>query len=429
MSRKKYRVVTLGCRTNQYESQAFRDQLEGMDFSKADDHEEADLCIVNTCTVTANADSDSRHQIRSLARKNPNAKIVVTGCMAEREKDSVLAMEGVTHVIPNLEKDHLLNTVFPDHDIPEFSIKHFDSHTRAFVKVQDGCNSFCSYCVIPYVRGRSRSRSIPDVVKEVKDLLASGFKEVVITGINVGDFDGGKSKKNGETPDTLANLVREIDALDGLERLRISSIDPDEVDDDLLDAVVNGRKTCHSMHIVLQAGSNSVLKRMRRKYTRQMFLDTVDRLKAASPRFTFTTDIIVGFPGETEADFQETIDMVNEVKFAKVHMFPYSKRPQTLAAKYPDQVPPHISKDRKHRLLAQSEQVAFELCEQFVGQQMVVLTESGQDADPSHGSRSFGHTENFLPVWIQGSYQPNELVTVRLVSNHPDGLLGEVVTS
>ncbi len=169
--------------------------------------------------------------------------------------------------------------------------------------------------------GRSRCRPVEDILKEVEELVASGFREIVLTGINIGDFDGGGSS-------TLAELVRLVDNIDGVERLRISSIDPDEVDDDLLDAVINGKKTCHSMHIVLQSGSNVVLKRMNRKYTRQMFMESIERLQAASPRFTFTTDIIVGFPGETERDFQETLEVMEEVKFAKVHMFPYSDRPQ-----------------------------------------------------------------------------------------------------
>jgi threonylcarbamoyladenosine tRNA methylthiotransferase MtaB len=254
-SKKKFKIVSLGCRTNQYESQAYHDQLVALGYTAAQDHEDAEICIVNTCTVTESADSSSRHAIRQLARENQGAKLLVTGCFAERQPQVVEKIEGVTHVVPNRDKDQLLATIFPEEDLPEFSIKHFDAHTRAFVKVQDGCNSFCTYCIIPYVRGRSRSRTVPEIIQEVESLVANGYKEVVLTGINIGDFDGGVAK--GEPPVRLAELVRLVDRIPGIDRLRISSIDPDEVDDDLADAVLNGSKTCPSMHIVLQSGSNS----------------------------------------------------------------------------------------------------------------------------------------------------------------------------
>lgn len=418
---KKFKVVTLGCRTNQYESQAYTDQLQAMGYTAAQEHETADICIVNTCTVTESADSSSRHQIRQLARENPNSKLVVTGCFAERQPDVIKNLEGVTHVVSNKEKENLLNRVFPNEEVPEFSIKHFESHTRAFVKVQDGCNSFCTYCIIPYVRGRSRSRSVDEILKECQELIANGFKEIVITGINVGDFDGNKE----ENPVPLADLIRAVDQLPGLERLRVSSIDPDEVDENLADAILNGKTTCHSMHVVLQSGSNVILKRMNRKYTRQMFMQTVDKLRKADPDFTFTTDIIVGFPGETDEDFAETLSVMHEVKFAKVHMFPYSERPRTRAATYPNKVPQEIIKQRKQTVLRVSEQIAHELRAQFVGRRMWVLTESKDASRPNEIS---GHTENFLNVWIHGCcFKSNELIEVDLIENTPSGLVGRAV--
>ena len=329
----------------------------------------------------------------------------------------------MTHVVSNKDKEKLLESVFPAGELPEFSIKRFEAHTRAFVKVQDGCNSFCTYCIIPYVRGRSRSRTIAEIVSEVENLIANGYKEIVLTGINIGDFDG--AKPAGEKPDRLADLVRAVDRVPGIERLRVSSIDPDEVDDDLADAILNGLHTCHSMHIVLQAGSNVVLKRMNRKYTRQIFLDTVDRLKLADPDFTFTTDVIVGFPGETEADFNETLDVMAQVKFAKVHMFPYSERARTKAALMPNKIPQDVIKVRKQEVLREAEQRAFQLREQFVGRKMTVLTEN---LDPSRPGEICGHTENFLMVWIPSEfYGPNELVEVDLIMNTPQGLVGQIV--
>jgi len=414
---KKFKVVTLGCRTNQYETQAYQDQLAAMGYARAQESEEADLCIVNTCTVTESADSHSRHAIRKLARENPGAKIAVTGCFAEQNPEAVQKLEGVTHVVPNSDKETLLKTLMPEQEVPEFSIKHFDAHTRAFVKVQDGCNSFCTYCIIPYVRGRSHSRTIKEVVSEVEELIANGYKEVVLTGINIGDFDG----NHPDNPDTLADLVRAVDEVKGLERLRISSIDPDEVDDDLLDAVIHGKRTCHSMHIVLQSGSNVVLKRMNRKYTRQIFMETIDRLRGACPDFTFTTDVIVGFPGETDADFAETLEVMREVKFAKVHMFPYSERPRTRAAMMSNKVPQNIIRERKQEVLRLAEQIAFELRNDYVSHRMTVLTEKNE------GEQS-GHTDNFLNVLLpQGGYQQNQLVEVDLIENTPEGLIGQAV--
>lgn len=417
---KTFKIVTLGCRTNQYESQAYQDQLIGMGYVEAKEGETPDISIVNTCTVTESADSSSRLAIRQLAKQNDGKPLIVTGCYAERQSEIVSQIGGVSHVVPNRNKESLLGTIFPEAELPEFSIKRFEAHTRAFVKVQDGCDSYCTYCIIPYVRGRSRSRTIDEVVRETEALIANGYKEVVLTGINIGDFDGNRNEN--EKPDCLADLVRAVDKVPGLKRLRVSSIDPDEVDDNLLDAIIHGQRTCHSMHIVLQAGSNVILKRMNRKYTRQIFMNTIDRLKSASPDFTFTTDVIVGFPGETDGEFAETLNVMREVKFAKVHMFPYSDRPRTRAALMPNKVPQEIIRERKQEVLRLSEQIAYDLRNEYIGRRMMVLTES---VDKNHPDEISGHTENFLAVRIQSkTLTSNELVEVDLVENTPSGLIG-----
>lgn len=421
-TKKKFKIVSLGCRTNQYESQAYHDQLTALGYIAAKDNEDAEICIVNTCTVTESADSSSRHAIRQLARENRGSQLLVTGCFAERQPQAVQKIEGVTHVVPNRDKDQLLATLFPQEELPEFSIKHFDAHTRAFVKIQDGCNSFCTYCIIPYVRGRSRSRTVPEIIQEVESLVANGYKEIVLTGINIGDFDGGV--EDGKPPVRLAELVRLVDHIPGVERLRISSIDPDEVDDDLADAVLNGKNTCPSMHIVLQSGSNVILKRMNRKYTRQIFFETVDRLRAANPDFTFTTDVIVGFPGETDTDFADTLEIMKQVKFAKVHMFPYSDRPRTRSMLMPNKVPQEVIKERKQEILRFAEQLSFDLRNQFLNRRMLVLTESRDENQPFEIT---GHTENFLPVRVQSStIGPNQIIEVELTGNTPSGLIGVV---
>ncbi len=416
--------MTLGCRTNQYESQAYADQLRQLGYSQVEEGDQADLCIVNTCTVTESADSSSRHQIRNLSRANPGARIVVTGCLAERAPEELVNLPGVELVVSNKDKEKLINLALPDEEIPEFEIQQFEAHTRAFVKVQDGCNSFCTYCIIPYVRGRSRSRRLEEILDEVRGLIRNGYKEVVLTGINIGDFDGAPSE--GEKPVRLAELVRAVDALEGLKRLRVSSIDPDEVDDELADAILNGKNTCPSVHVVLQSGSNVVLKRMNRKYTREIFLETVEKLRAARPDFTFTTDIIVGFPGESERDFEDTLEIMDKVRFAKVHMFPYSVRKRTRAALYPNKIPPEVIQERKQRLLRLAEQHAFELRQMYVGQKRWVLFEN--DEGNKNGLAS-GHTDHFLSVVVESKeIQANDLIEIELIDNQPEALIGKIIS-
>ncbi|MEL7430951.1 MAG: tRNA (N(6)-L-threonylcarbamoyladenosine(37)-C(2))-methylthiotransferase MtaB [Chlamydiota bacterium] len=417
--KKKFSVTTLGCRTNQYESKAYERQLREMGYARAEDGEAADLCIINTCTVTQSADQRSKAKIAQEIKKHPGAKVVVTGCLVDssngaRERLLQLGKEHDTSIqlVRNQDKESLVEQVFPEEDrYPEFKIDHFSARTRAFVKIQDGCNSFCTYCIIPYVRGRSRSRKTEEILEEIRGLVEQGYKEVVLTGINIGDFsDEGKG---------LADLIWEVDAIDGLERIRVSSIDPDEVDDPLKEAILRGKKTCPSMHIVLQSGSNVILKRMNRKYTRQMFFDSLQRLRQENPLFTCTTDVIVGFPGESEKDFLDTIDALEKASFAKVHMFPYSPRERTKAATYKDPVPQEEIQRRKSFLLRKAEEIAFSMREAYVGERAQVLVETEE------GARSFGHSEHFLPVYVQGKgLKSNTLLSVEIVRNTPAGLEG-----
>ncbi|MFZ4773070.1 MAG: tRNA (N(6)-L-threonylcarbamoyladenosine(37)-C(2))-methylthiotransferase MtaB [Chlamydiia bacterium] len=417
MEKKRFKITALGCRTNQYEAQAFRDQLLSLGYEEALGEEEADLCIVNTCTVTKSADERSRHQIRSLNREHPEAKIFVTGCMTEKQSPTILGIQGVAGVVKNKDKENLLNIAFPDMEIPEFKIERFEAHTRAFVKVQDGCNSFCSYCIIPYVRGRSRSRRLTNIIEEVVGLVKNGFHEVVLTGINIGDYDG--APLEGEEPVRLSQLTKAVAEVPGVRRLRISSIDPDEVDDELIEVIKQNPNCCQSMHIVLQSGSNTVLKRMRRKYTVQQFFDTIDRLKSHFPEFTYTTDIILGFPGETQEEFEETLEVMRRVGFLKVHMFPYSKREGTLAARMPGHLEPAVVHERKELLLAEAEKTAFEQREPYVGQLVEVLVEA----------HNHGHTNNFIPVQIEGSLvERNQFATVKILENQKESLVGVVVS-
>ncbi len=412
---KTFAVATLGCRTNQYEAEAFKNQLEGLGYVSAREGEKADLCIIHTCAVTESAESSSRHAIRSLISRHAGSRVVVTGCLAKKEAAILRQIEGVTDVIISEERETIIQTLFPDAKVRPFAIRRFEGHTRAFVKVQDGCNHFCSYCTVPYLRGPSRSRPMDSILDEVRALVDSGYQEIVLTGVNIGDYvDGGN---------TLSDLILHIDGIRGVKRLRLSSINPNEVDDRLIDIIIHGQSTCPSLHLVLQSGSNRILASMRRLYTRELYLEKVARLRDQCPDCTFSTDVIVGFPGEAEEDFLDTLDIIRRVGFAKVHMFPYSERPQTRAARFSDKVSPAVIKERKAQVLSLADSVAFDLRQPFVGRTMDVLTESGEQDGTIEGL-----TRNGLPVLISStSLHPNQCVKVCLHENTSCALLGTVL--
>ncbi|WP_213318614.1 tRNA (N(6)-L-threonylcarbamoyladenosine(37)-C(2))-methylthiotransferase MtaB [Chlamydiifrater volucris] len=409
-----FRLVYLGCRVNQYEVQAYRDQLTVLGYREVKDGEEpADVCIVNTCAVTGSAESSSRHAIRQLIRRNPEARVFVTGCFADADKEFFRSLGEACILVPNKEKHLLVEKIVPyAEELPEFAVKRFEDRSRVFIKVQDGCNSFCSYCIIPYLRGRSTSRSLPSIVKEIRGVVEQGYKEIVITGINVGDYrDQDKS---------LADLIRTVDAIEGVERIRISSIDPEDVNEDLRDAVLSGRATCPSLHLVLQSGSNAILKRMNRKYNRQDYLDCVESLRVRNPEFSFTTDVIVGFPGETEGDFLDTVKVIETVGFVKVHIFPFSARRRTKAYEFSGALSPEVIGERKRQLSELAERVAYSSRARRIGKETSVLVES------IHNGQAFGHSEFFESVWFphEGQTLVNDVVDVMIEENSLNGLLG-----
>lgn len=408
-----FKIVTLGCRTNQYESQAFADALVGKGFHVAGAEESADVCIVNTCCVTDTAEGKSLVLARRLRRENPHAKVVVTGCAVESLEAALQAL-GVT-VFANADKETLLQSLFPEMAWAPLMIKGFQGHTRAFVKVQDGCNSFCSYCIVPYVRGRSRSRPMSAILTEIQGLVQAGHQEIVLTGVNLGDFRDGNN--------TLADLVRAVDGLAGIQRVRLSSLDPTDVDERLVEALISGQHTCPSLHLVLQSGSNAILQRMNRKYRRHEYFAVIERLRDRNPDFTFTTDAIVGFPGESEEDFQETLDVVRRVEFIHVHAFPYSPRPRTKAFSLPGRIPTDLVEDRKARLLVVAEEAALRWQERFLGRTLSVLTE---EVTPPTPGWIGGHTPEFLNVWIpDGTPGANRITKVNITHNTSDGLVGK----
>ena len=348
--RKTCRLVTLGCKVNQYETQLVKETLLQNGFREAVDGESADLCIVNTCTVTSTGDSKSRQEIRKLAKRNPGTRIIVMGCYATRDPKTVSDLPGVFEIVTDKRE---LPDVFDRLGIVDMpnGISHFQGRKRAYVKVQDGCILKCTYCIIPQVRPGLQSRPPSDIEDEVRRLIDNGYKEIVLTGIHVGHYGvdfmlGEKGKK----PFRLWDLFQRLDRIPGKWRMRLSSIEAVEINDDFISAAADCEHLCPQFHPALQSGSDTVLKRMRRRYLVQRFLEKLDRMREKLDNPAFTTDIIVGFPGETEEEFQQTFDACEQAGFMKIHIFPFSIREGTKAATFPNQIDPQLRKERCQRL-------------------------------------------------------------------------------
>lgn len=399
----KLRTQTLGCKVNQYETEFVREGLLGIGYEDAVDDEHAELCIVNTCTVTAEGDSKSRQAIRRMARRNPGAKIVVMGCYATRAPEEVAKLPGVSQVITDKRELPDLLGRFGVTDIPT-GISGFGRRHRAYVKVQDGCMLRCSFCIIPRVRPNLASRPVEHILDEVRRLVDHGYREVVLTGIHLGHYGvdwnrqsllpltsgGGRSEGESAKPKSdwirLSHLVRRIAELPGDFRVRLSSIEATEVTRELIEVMADHPdKVAPHLHISMQSGSDSVLRRMRRRWGSQRFIDRCRLLQERLDRPAITTDIIVGFPGETDAEFAETIATSRAVGFSKIHIFPFSPRRGTPAAEMPDQVPKHVQQERCRELLEAEAVLRTQYYEQLIGRRLRVLVES-IDAESGHWS-------------------------------------------
>jgi threonylcarbamoyladenosine tRNA methylthiotransferase MtaB len=403
------RLVTLGCKVNQYETQYVQETLELNGYRTAVENEPADLCVVNTCTVTMEGDAKSRQLVRRLHQANPQAAVVVMGCYATRDPATVTKLPGVTKVIT--DKNRLLD------DLREFGvtrlptgITRFDGHRRAFVKVQDGCLLNCSYCIIPHVRPILRSRPLDEIVAEVQTLVAGGCREIVLTGIHLGHYgiDLCRGKPKGEWA-RLWHLIDRLDALPGEFRVRLSSLEAAEVRGELVDALARARRVCPHLHLCLQSGADRILALMKRRYRSAGLLDRCRRLRQALDQPAFTTDVIIGFPGESDADFDATCRVVDEVGFSKVHIFSYSPRRGTPAAELTDRVPPAVVARRRERLDELQRRLAERYHESLSGRRLEVLVEG---ADPHRPSHVRGTSCRYAPVSFAGRA---EILTCRLV--------------
>jgi threonylcarbamoyladenosine tRNA methylthiotransferase MtaB len=404
---------TLGCKVNHYETEAIWQLFKNAGYERVDFDSISDIYVINTCTVTNTGDKKSRQVIRRAVRKNPDAVICVTGCYAQTSPAEVLEIPGVDIVIGTQDRTKILdfvekyqkerqpinavknimkNRVFEEMDVPSFT-----DRTRASLKIQEGCNNFCTFCIIPWARGLMRSRDPKEVIRQAQQLVDAGYKEIVLTGIHTGGYGTDMKDYN------LAMLLKDIEEqVHGLKRLRISSIEASQLTDEVIEVIDRSNIVVRHLHIPLQSGSNTVLKRMRRKYTMEFFAERLNRLREALPGLAVTSDVIVGFPGETEEEFMETYNFVKEHKFSELHVFPYSKRTGTPAARMENQIDEEVKNERVHRLITLSDQLAKEYASQFEGEVLEVIPEERFKEDPESGMYE-GYTDNYLKVVFPAS--------------------------
>ncbi|MBP3700942.1 MAG: tRNA (N(6)-L-threonylcarbamoyladenosine(37)-C(2))-methylthiotransferase MtaB [Lachnospiraceae bacterium] len=419
--KKKAALHNLGCKVNSYETEAMQQLLEENGYEIVPFEEAADVYIINTCTVTNIADRKSRQMLHRARKMNPEAVVVAAGCYVQARGREVLADGAVDMIIGNNQKNQLIPMLegwFASREVQDFvpsalldltrvteyenmNIRKTAEHTRAFLKVQDGCNQFCSYCIIPYARGRIRSRRLEDVQAEVRGLAAAGYKEIVLTGIHLSSYglDFGTEEKSPEAPfgHGLQKLILALAEIDGIQRIRLGSLEPRIITREFVEALADCGKICPHFHLSLQSGCDSVLKRMNRHYTTQEYLNKCQLLREGFEQPAITTDVIVGFPGETEEEFAATMAFVEQVHFYEMHVFPYSRRQGTVADRMPDQVPEPVKKERSHQMLALAERMSQEYRDRFVGRQVSVLLE-----EPGEDGYMVGYTKEYIRVQKAG---------------------------
>lgn len=421
---------TLGCKVNTYESNAMLKIFNEAGYQEVDFKEIADVYVINTCTVTNTGDSKSRQMIRKAIRKNPQATVCVVGCYSQIAPEEIEQIEGVGVVLgtqhrkdivkyvdeylktgkPVIKVDNVMNLKkFEDLNIDRFK------NTRAFLKIQDGCNNFCTYCIIPYARGRVRSRDKDSVLNQAKTLVANGYVEIVLTGIHTAGY--GEDLDNYSFYDLLVDLVK----IDGLKRLRISSIETSQISDEIINLICSNDIIVDHLHIPLQSGCDATLKRMNRKYTTSQYLEKINKIRNYLPNIAFTTDVIVGFPGESEEEFEETYNFIKEVNYSELHVFPYSPRRNTPAAKMKDQVDDKIKHERVNRLLELSKELNRDFALKQIGKTLKVLFEKRD------GDYLVGHASDYLKVRVKTTDNLiGEIVEVKI--NNYEGILeGSVV--
>ena len=409
-------VITLGCKVNLYESEFIKESLIKNNYVLTDIDNNPDVIVINTCTVTNQADSKSRKTIRSARSKNKDSIIVVCGCFSEHHKEDILNL-GVNILIGNKDKTKVVELIneyiknnkpivkfynLNEEPFEDMEINNFKDRTRAFLKIQDGCNNYCSYCIIPYMRGNIKNKDIDKVIKEAISLTNSGYREIVLTGINTGSY-GYKKGYN------LATLLNRLSLIENLERIRISSIEITEINDDFLSELSTNSKICNHLHIPLQSGDNQTLKMMNRKYNIKGYKEIINKIRNIRPDINITTDVIVGFPTETDDNFNETVNNIKDLNFTKLHVFPYSKRDGTAASKMKNIVTSQEKKERLNKLLNLSLELENNYYKKFLNKDVEVLIES------SGTNYSTGYTNNYIKVIIDKKLKQNEIYKGKVV--------------
>lgn len=426
---------TLGCKVNQYETQAMSEIFLKSGYTIVDPLEKADVYVINTCTVTNLGDRKSRQFIRRSKKKNGDAVIAVVGCYAQMSPEEVQEIDGVDIILGTKDRSkivelcekvkeenkrfNLVEDIMQVKEFEELSIEEVKGKTRANLKIQEGCNQYCSYCIIPYARGQIRSRRLVNIIEEVKRLAKNGFKEIVLTGIHVASY----GKDLGDS--TLIDVLESIHDIDGIERIRLSSLEPTLVTEDFMTRLSRLSKVCDHFHLSLQSGSDTVLKRMNRKYTSGEYKEIVRLIRKYMPNVAITTDIIVGFPGETDVEFYETYSLVEEVKFSKIHVFKYSPRAGTPAAKYKDQVDGNVKHERSNKLIDLGESLTKVFISGFLEKTIDVLFE---DRNPDKDGYLEGYSTNYIKIVAKGD-EKNQGNISKVFINDIDGesLLGEII--
>jgi len=414
---KKVAFYTLGCKVNQYETNAIAQNFIEKGYEKVEFEEKADIYVINTCSVTNMADKKSRQIIRQAKTHNKDAVVVATGCYAQVNKEELEKIEELDIIVGNSDKANIVEIVEQytskyqqvgkieeEKEFQDYGVVTYTEKTRAVIKVQDGCNNFCSYCIIPYAKGRVRSRKPESVVKEIKEIVETGIKEVVITGIHVASY--GKDFADGTR---LIDLLEKINKIEGLKRIRLGSLEPNLITEEFVERLKNVDKICDHFHLSLQSGCNETLKRMNRKYTTEEFEKGVILLRNMFPNVALTTDIIVGFPGETDEEFNTTYEFLKKIKFSKMHVFKYSPRKGTVAAKMKEQISPNIKEERSNKLIKLSNENEIDFIKKYIGKEVEVLFES-----ETPDGYIEGHTTNYINVKAKGEGLENTIKTVKV---------------
>jgi threonylcarbamoyladenosine tRNA methylthiotransferase MtaB len=443
LARVKIFLNTLGCKLNESELEAWARRFAADGYEIVDDERDADVCVVNTCAITHVAARKSRQMARQVARANPHARIVLTGCYADVAADDARKLPNVALIVPNAEKDQLplqiSNFKFQIADCSSYDDQNLKSEilnlklkTRAFVKIQDGCNMSCTYCIIPVARGKERSRARAEIVAEVKSLVDAGYQEIILTGVQISVY------RDANFQFALRDLVAAILAETNVPRLRLTSIAPWDLDESLLDLWRDAR-LCRHLHLSLQSGSDAILRAMRRPYSTAQFARAVEIAREKIPDVGITTDVIVGFPGEGDAEFEQSRAFVEQMQFSRVHVFPYSMRDGTPAAKYPHQVADAVKESRAKQMQSVADASARTFAQKFVGRDMDVLWESVNSQQSSVNSRQStvngeqwwaGYTDNYLRVRAASDANlANKIECARIVAVNEDGVDGELEVS